>query len=205
MPIPSASVDICNLALDIMGEDPIASIDDPETEKEELMARWYDTTRRAVLREYVWNFAQKWRVLARTGAGEGEYDDAYALPNDFVRLNGVGEHKDRPYEDYEIGEGVIFASKGDSLTIRYNRDITNVARFDALFVKLFSLRLAESTAYQITKKKSVVENIANLIKLAEPKTTSVDGQERKPVRIQRSKYLAARRRGSTSSGKYYDC
>lgn len=203
--IPSAPVDICNLALDIMGEEPIASIDDPETEKEEMMARWYDATRRAVLRKYVWNFAQKWRVLARTGAGEGEYADAYALPNDYVRLNGVGENKNRPYDDYELGEGVLYASKGDSITIRYNRDVTNVAKFDALFVNLLALRLAKATAYQVTKKKSVVEAIDLMMKQAEPESASVDGQERKPVRIQKSKYLAARRRGYSSSGKYYDC
>lgn len=203
--IPSAPVDICNLALDIMGEAPIASIDDPETEKEELMARWYDTTRRAVLRKYLWNFAQKWRVLARTGAGEGEYADAYALPNDFVRLNGVGEHKDRPYEEFELGEGVLYASKGNSISIRYNRDVTNVAKFDPLFVNLFALRLARATAFQITKKKSMVEIIDGLLKQAEPESASVDGQERKPIRIQNSKYLAARRHGSSSSGKCYDC
>lgn len=203
--IPSAPVDICNLALDIMGEAPIASIDDPETEKEELMARWYDTTRRAVLRKYLWNFAQKWRVLARTGAGEGEYADAYALPNDFVRLNGVGEHKDRPYEEFELGEGVLYASKGNSISIRYNRDVTNVAKFDPLFVNLFALRLARATAFQITKKKTMVEIIDQLLKQAEPESASVDGQERKPIRIQNSKYLAARRHGSSSSGKYYDC
>lgn len=203
--IPSAPVDICNLACDLMGEAPISSVELPTTEKEELFARWYDACRQLVLREQVWNFAQKTREIARTGDGEGLYADSYNLPNDFVRLNGVGEDPRYPITQYEITERAILASEGSSIIIRYNKDITNVASMDAAFVNMFALRLAVKTAYKITKKKSIVKDLNEMIVIEEPKARGVDGQERPPIRVQRSRYLRARAiNGPRQSGRYYE-
>lgn len=205
MASPSAPVDICNLACDAMGEGPISSVEIPATEKEELFARHYDQVRRLVLREQVWNFAQKYREIARTGNGEGRFADLYALPNDFVRFNGIGKNLHCQVKDYELTERAILANQGSSLILRYNRDITNVASMDAAFINVFALRLALKTAFKITKKKSVVETIEAMLKIEEPKAISVDGQERPPIRTQRSKYLSARRRNSANtSGRYYE-
>lgn len=194
----NSAVGICNLALDALGEAPITSIESPSTDLEETMARWYDIMRLTVLREQVWNFAQKYRVLPRTGGGEGGFADAYALPNDFVRLNSIGEDPYFPITDYEMSiddssRRVIYASNGDTLPIRYNRDITKVGLMDPLFVTYFALRLALEVAYTVNKKASIIDKIVSRIAQAEPKTVSVDGQERVPRRIQNSKYLAARR------------
>lgn len=194
----NSAVGICNLALDVIGEAPITSIESPQTDLEERMARWYDITRLAVLREQVWNFAQKYRELPRTGDGEGGFTDAYALPNDFVRINSIGSDPYFPITDYELSvddanRRVIYASNGTTLPIRYNRDITQVSLMDPLFVTYLSLRLALEVAYAINKKASIVKVVTDRIAQAEPKTVSVDGQERVPRRIQASKYLAARR------------
>jgi hypothetical protein len=206
MSAPTAAVDICNLALHHVGERAINSIEAPTTDNEETLALWYDHTRQTLLRDYVWNCAQKYTVLARAGDGEGSYDDAYNLPNDFIRLNSVGEDITDPITDYELGEGVIYASEGDELPIRYNRNITNVNSFDALFIDCLALAIAENIAFKITKKKSVSDLMAQKLAMRLPKATSVDGQERPPRRVERSKYLTARRFGGSINrdNRYYE-
>lgn len=202
---PQSPVDVCNLALEYIAESPISSIEDPKNNREETMSRWYDHVRRMVLREYVWNFAQKVKEIPRTEAGTGTYADAYNLPNDFVRLNSVGLNRGCPIKHYDLRDGQIHASEGDSIWIYYTRDVREVTKMDELFIDILAIRLALKVAYKFTKKKSVVEGLMGLLRTEEPKASSVDGQERIPRRIEKSKYLTARRYGNSRSRnhKYY--
>ncbi len=204
---PTADIDICNLACDHCKEAPITGIDPAKSEKEKLFARWYDTVRRQLLRMQPWQFAKKYKMLPRTGDGEGQWADAYRLPVDFIRLNHVGETLDDEWE-YEMSEGRILANGGNSLPIHYNRDISDVRLFDAMFVNYFALHLALKVAFKLTGKKAVVDQISQLIALEEPKTTSVNGQERKPRRVERSKYTGLRRglgsHPTRGGGKYWN-
>jgi hypothetical protein len=206
---PATEVAICNLALDRVGEKGVSSIDSPTTDTERIMARWYDHIRRVCLRECVWNWAQGYTVLARAGDGTvGEHADSYNLPSDFIRLNSVGRYIDDPIVDYDINGDAIEASEGDELPIRYNKDITDVTLFDPLFVDFFVQKLAEAVAYKFTKKRSVAEMMAQSVAMATPKAFSVDGQERKPRRIEQSKMLTARRAASGGAlgrdNRYYE-
>lgn len=204
---PSSPVAICNLALDYIGEAAIESIEAPTHPREETMARHYDQVRQTVLREYVWNFAQKYRELPRAGDGEGGHEDYYDLPVECIRVNSIGEDRLNPITDYDyFGRQIHVDNGGESLPIWYNLDVTEVSKMDALFVNIFALRLAVKVAYKFTKKKSVVDTINALLALEEPKAISVDGQERPPRRIQKSKYLTARRNGGNinNDNRYYD-
>ena len=205
MAAPTSPVDICNLALDHVGDLPISSVEVPTDARGEVMARWYDQTRRSVLREYCWNFAQKYTTLARTGDGEGPHDDKYLMPADCVRLNVVGTDIYDRIEDYDISGRYIHTSAGASLAIRYNRDIDQVSQMDVLFINILAMRLAIKIAYKMSKKKSIVEMLEGLLSREEGKAISVDGQERPPRRVQRSKYLEARRGGGgwTGGNRYY--
>lgn len=207
MPAPTAPIDICKMAVSHCGERQtgLSSITEPESALEELLALWYDQTRLDLLRDYAWNFAQEYTVLARAGDGKDGYEDKYALPTDCVRLNSVGEYITDPITDYQIYGSDIHCSNGTSLPIRYNTDVIDVRQMDAGFVTVFALALAQNIAYDLTKKKSVEDKITERLAMALPKKTSVDGQERPPVRIQRSKYLSARHRSSLPGydNRYY--
>jgi hypothetical protein len=206
MTAPESSVDICNLALHHIGERSIASIENPTGDNEETMALWYDQVRREVLQKQVWNFAQKYTVLASAGDGDDGYTDKYRLPEDFIRLNTVGEDIYNPITDYTIDDLYIHADEGDSLPIRYNRDIEDVRVFSPTFIAVFALALAEKVAYKITKKKSVVDLVNALKKEAMPDAAAIDGQQRPPRRVQRSKLLTARRFSSNLNRdpRYYE-
>ncbi len=62
MAAPTTDVDICNLALDYLKQNKTVVTDittSPTTEEEITCARWYHTTREALLRSHYWVFARK--------------------------------------------------------------------------------------------------------------------------------------------------
>lgn len=200
MAAPTTAEEICSLALGYIGEPGIeGDITAPVTKNEQLCAQWYDIMRQGLLREYVWNFAQKYATVARQGNGAGGYADAYLVPSDCLRVLGFGEDHTigMNFTDFQMtnesgGTTINVDNSGGSLYIRYILDEDDPTRFDPLFTDLLALKLAEVLAYAITKKKTVRENVTQMISLKLPKAISVDGQERPPVRVQRSRYLNAR-------------
>ena len=94
MGLPASKIDICNMALDYVGQSPVGNIDSPGTPTEILVARHYDDARQNVLRKYCWNFAKTRAKCSRNATPLFDYADSYQLPNDFVRFlstNGVND------------------------------------------------------------------------------------------------------------------
>jgi len=207
MAIPTSKTAICNLALDYLSQEEIVTnIDTPSTQTEVVCSRWYDVTRREVLRGSVWNFAKTRTTLSLNSSSPAfGYDDAYNLPNDFLRLllvtNGDDLTCDRSIiEDYEIeGKQILINNGGaNSLFIIYIKDETNVSKYDALFVKALALSLALNIAYKFTLKDRVVNRVKALLTETLQKARSIDGQER-PPRIIDNTYLSNVRRNMSSS------
>lgn len=202
------AVDICNIALDHLGEKSnIANIDNPETDNEHLCARHYYVVLEYVLRNYVWNFAITRKVISRDpqNTPEFDYSDAYSLPQDFVRLVNFNNNESLVGAEYDIsGSHLLLNNDGaSSVRLRYIRRVEDVRLFDAGFVHLFSLYLALNIAYKKTSKQTLMDRLAKQIELAEAKIVSIDGQERPPKRIQKSRYRRARHGGSgTGASKY---
>lgn len=206
MSAPTSPVDICNLSLDHLKQSPITSIDTPTEIAEVIFARWYDTCRRAMLRAHTWNFAIKRTVLTPDSTAPAfGYDDAYNLPNDFIRIVSIGDDSIRDFEkQYEIENGqLLMSNDAGSVNLRYIYDITNVIKFDALFIDVFSLYMAVRTSNKFSISSSLKTELKDDFKIAWANSMSVDGQERPPVRIQKSKILARRRGYSNSSNPNY--
>ena len=116
---PTASVDICNLALDAIGQLPISSILNPTTQTEDICARQYDPTRRQVLREFIFNFARKTTQLVKTANAptHPEFVNGYSLPNDFIRLLTLGDRVlyggNIPTQFFDFSAGYLYC---DDLT-----------------------------------------------------------------------------------------
>jgi len=202
---PTTAVDICNLAMSMIGQSvEITSITDPKTPNEVVLSKWYDQERLCLLREYVWNFAKKKQLCARVSDTPAfDYTDQYALPNKFVRLLSIGGMSVTDYDlDYELEGGYIQMnnSGANSIQLRYISDEENVALFDSLFVNVLTMRIALKIAYKFTAKTSIVNSIGKELAIAEGRAASLDGQER-PPRIRRSSKIISRRRSGVSS--YY--
>lgn len=208
MAAPATSVDICNLALDRLGEARIASISAPTGRADLLLSTQYDPRRQELLRRFIFNFSKKYAVLtAAPLTGEGAvvpafgFARAYALPADFIRLLALGDvtvNADVESDLYDLSDGYIFTGEGegddsDELNAHYVYDAVTVTKFDPLFTRCLAMQLAADCAYALTKKQSVVDAVNRDLRLAEAAAAAVAGQEKPPRRIQRSNWLAARR------------
>jgi len=196
----SSPVAICNLALDHLNQAAISNIDTPVNKTEVVCARWYANVRRAVLRSHVWNFAKARAALSRNATAPAfGYTSAYDLPGDFIRLLFIGDDSINDYNrDYEVEGKQILIDDDDGINIGYIRSEEDVSKFDALFVDLFALKLALRIAYKFTVKNTVVNRLKDLLVDAENEAKAIDGQERPPKRIERSKFRDARQ-SSTSN------
>src|SRR5574343_15671 len=150
-----SSVEVCNLALDLLRHrDAVTSIEDPASDTEAICARWYDVTRRSVLRQFPWNFARKLTSLSRNSTDPAfGYADAYNLPGDYIQMVFVGEDIDEDYEtDFSIQNGQILINNSGSsdLSVCYVYDCTDVALFDPIFLDLFTAELAVRLANGLT-------------------------------------------------------
>ena len=203
MPKPTSPIDVCNLALDRLGQASISSIDAPKTQSEDICARHYDTTRREILRDYIFNFAKKLATLTidATFTPDHGFVNAYKLPNDFIRLLALGDTSinfDVAPNLYDLSENRILTNQGDngSLKISYIFDATQVNHFDTLFLKLFKLRLAANMAYKFTLKNTFIDALLKEMESVQTAAAAVAGQEKPPRRIQRSRLIEVRRYGS---------
>ncbi len=172
----------------------VSNITEPSTETEVACALWYDVTRQGLLREYVWRFAKARETLDRTGTPAFDWESAYKLPNDFIRLLSVnGSREIYQSQDYDLEGGDLLLNGTEATAkIRYIRDNTNVPEWDPLFKILMSYQLALKLSYRFTAQKGLVEELSKRIAEIEPKTITINAQERPPLRLQRSRFLAAR-------------
>lgn len=202
MPAPTSAADICNIALDYFGErGDVSSIEIPEKPNEVIMARHYDLVRQSLLREYTWNFARAEATLARTGDGGLDYVDRFLLPTDCLRLISIGQWHCKIHDYNILGKEVYInrqvitpsSSSTNALQIRYIKDVTNVADMDSLFIRLFALYLAAEVAYKFSNERNQAAMLNELITRELPKAISINAQEKKPKKVERSRWIEARR------------
>ena len=123
VPPPGSAVAICNLALARLGQKPITSIETPTGANADLCALHYPMTRRALLRgPRVYNFAKKYARLTKSATEIPAFGfaSAFALPNNFLRLLGIGDvtiNNDTPAGLYDLVNGFIYTDERDGVGI----------------------------------------------------------------------------------------
>lgn len=197
----TSETDIGNLALDLLSAGTVQNIVTPTTPTEELLNRWYDQTRKKVLREHPWNFAASRAVLSASSATPAfGFAYAFPVPADFIRLLSVQDAdgndlqtKSYGFENVDNQRCIVSNTEGGSLRLRYVFNITDVSSFDPLFIHLFAHELALAVAYKVTESNGNVERIGAIQQNAARMAKSIDGQENPPTIITRSKSINARR------------
>lgn len=210
MSIPVSPPEVCNLSLDLLRHDTlITSIDTPETSEESLGARWYDATRRSVLRMFPWNFARLRTTIPRiSGTPVSEYADAYQLPNNYENYVFIGEDKDDPVNTDFVIEGKTLLVNNDgasSLKLCYVYDCTDVTKFDPIFLMLLVAELAVVFGNSITGLNKSIAGMEKLRDRWEAKARAKNGQENPPKVRYDSPLLNKRRsaqRSTSSDGKH---
>ena len=201
----TSRVDICQAAAMKIGSQTITSIENPKTVTESRLSFLFDKVKRTVIRAGVWNFAQA--ILTLPSVSEDVPDGftkVFALPNDYLRYIGViqnGFLVVQDTEDYMLAGGKIYQRNyaSDSLTIKYLRDVSDVKKFDDLFIEALVLKLAYELCFIESQKSALTKRLLEEYTLKMVEAKAINGQEQKPRRVQRSRWGAARRSVSNSS------
>lgn len=173
----TSSTEICNLALQRIGERTITSLDqDDEVARRCKIA--YPQSRDALLRMHPWNFAIKRATLAAdTATPDWEYAYQHTLPSDCLRLirtqTETWATRDEaarlafPYTspDYRV-EGRKIVSDEETQKIEYIYRNEDISQYDDLFIDALIARLSAELA---AASKKNVSGVQGLWKTAEVK------------------------------------
>jgi hypothetical protein len=206
----TSSTEIANLALDLLSAGIVTDIENGTSPTEALMKRWYDQSRRKCLREHPWNFAIRRATLAASATAPAfGYAKAFPVPADFLRILYVStdlvsdQETILPTSAYQVeGNAVLITnnySSSESLRLVYVADVTTVSNMDPLFVDLLAYEIALSVAYKVTENNTNIQRLGELHKRRSAIARAIDGQERPPTRVERSRSRHARINGTQSN------
>jgi len=215
MSAPTSEVDICNLILDELKQGPINSIETPVTKTEYILARNYDQLRRESLYAHPWKFAITRIELTPNPSTEPlfGYTYAYDLPTDYLRLITVGDDYIGDLRtEYEIENGQLLAVAGDvtfdgsTKLVRYMKDVTEVTKFSPGFIRYLVLRGAITLSNKFSVSPALKTDLKEDFERISTEAKAINGQERRPKKIQFSPLLSKRRGfpGGVFATKYTD-
>lgn len=142
------SVDICNLALDLIGAEGILTSLADKTKEGRLCTRNYDPSRRSVLTLHPWKFASNRVILtASVTIPAFKYTTQYDLPADCLKPRLLNDSD----EDWVREGAELFTFTTGMANLTYTKDITDPTLFDAQFCDVLAYHLAKKMAYALTQ------------------------------------------------------
>jgi len=186
----SSTVEICNGALQYLGEIRIVALTQTTKEARECNSAW-DRVRRATIRRHSWNSTTARASLPKLSTVPAYgFDIEYQLPADCLRVFDI-EGSDNE-TDWRVEGRKLLTDFGAPLGILYAQDITDSQQFDPMLVEVLALALAVSICETITqsntKKKELMANLKDAITDAK----IVDGQEQTPSEFEEDNWLLVR-------------
>ncbi len=177
----ASEVEICNLAMTVLGADRIASLSDNTENARRLVAVYADCVK-DVLRAHPWNFAiarVQLALLATTPIFG--YDYEFQLPSDCLRVIEVS-NGESPLTDFKI-EGRKLLCNYTEIYIKYIVYITDPNIFTSQFIFVLSSRLAAELAYAITNNKSTADIALKVYMDRLQQCKATDAQESDSVNV----------------------
>ena len=153
-------VNMCNSALNLLGASTISALTD-DTKNARLCNQRYEPVRNRVFRSHAWNCLHKRVQLAQNStAPVVEYDHAYALPSDCLRVlkihNGTTDSI-KTALDYKL-EGRNIVTDLDTVFLIYIALDTDPNNYDTYLRESISHQLAADLCYAITNNASLANN-----------------------------------------------
>lgn len=151
------ALELVNLALATIGADTISSLTE-DTKEATLASLLYSQARDEVLEAHPWVCALKRAELDMDTPADYGWENAFALPEDFlslVEVEGAGADSPRVYEI----EGKRILTDLDTMRIRYVARVEDVSLFPPAMTDCIVLNLASKLAYAIVGKESLAANL----------------------------------------------
>ena len=150
----TSSVSICSNALLQLGDNPIASFDDP-ARRATVCSNLYPEVRDAMLRTHPWNSCTKRTVLAPLADKPSfDYPYQFQLPSDWLRTIQIGSR--RCPLDY-AAEGQRILAYVDALPIVYIFRNENEATWESTLVDVVTKAMKAAIAYPITQSAAMAQ------------------------------------------------
>jgi hypothetical protein len=172
-----STVSICNRALDLLGADPITSLEDG-SKAANLCQRNFAPSADSVLRLYPWNAAlRRARLPALSEAPAWGYLYQYQLPQGpepafCLRLLEIDNGS-----DYRVEGRRILADYAAPLDILYIGRVTDTAAFDPLLAEAVAAKLAVHLAGNLTESGSRIEATRSYLRDVLAQAKAIDAQE----------------------------
>ena len=189
MAITTTQLEIANMALILLGQEPLLSFD-KDSRNGRAVRAFFEAARVGVLEDAHWSFATKRVVLAPDAEAPAfGWANQFTLPSDFLKeqfiLNGSDSNV-----TYRIESGKLLTNITEPRLI-YTWNQTDYSRYTAKFIELLAYKLAAKCAYQATNSRSEEQALFNAYSALLIETMSSDsigdGEERV---VQESAWLA---------------
>ncbi|WP_147819699.1 hypothetical protein [Salidesulfovibrio onnuriiensis] len=185
-------IEICNNALQDLGEDPVMSLTDDCKAARLCNQRWA-SVRDAVLRAHPWNCCQAQAELAAgVKTPLWRWEREYPLPTDCLRVIEVVGGGGAEVRNWEIQGAVILCSEDAPIYLAYVRREVDPKKYDSLLSETLSARLAATLAYPLSGSTSLANAFwaAYQDKLSEAR--GVDAREGIPASVRMTGWLSAK-------------
>lgn len=156
-----SKVYLCNLALSLIGNKTITSIETPTTAEEKICKLWYEKTLKQALINASPNFARSRANIPMSNyTNPFGFTNAFKIPNDCLKVLGIGE-EDNIQAEYSVeGDYILTNENNDnSLPIRYIKYIEDDTKFSDGFIDYFIYLLANNICYQINKESDLKQRL----------------------------------------------
>ena len=187
-------VNMCNSALNLLGASTIANLTD-DTKNARLCNQRYEPVRNRVFRSHAWNCLHKRLQLAQNStAPVVEYDHAYALPSDCLRVlkihNGTTDSIASAL-DYKL-EGRNIVTDIDTVFVIYIALDTDPNNYDTYLRESISHQLAADLAYAITNNATLANQYMTRADERLREARFIDATENSLGTIEASEFTNAR-------------
>jgi len=187
-------VNMCNSALNLLGASTIAALTD-DTKNARLCNQRYEPVRNRVFRSHAWNCLHKRLQLAQNStAPVVEYDHAYALPSDCLRVlkihNGSTDSIASAL-DYKL-EGRNIVTDIDTVFVIYIALDTDPNNYDTYLRESISHQLAADLAYAITNNATLANQYMTRADERLREARFIDATENSLGTIEASEFTNAR-------------
>ena len=169
------AITLCSKALIKIGAKSITSFEE-DTAEAEVANQLYESTLQNLLASYPWRFALVQKTLARlTDKPISDYQYAYQLPNDCVRVLSAGQNVKSSGLNYKI-VGQKLYTNAENVVLNYIRRPEENA-FPAFFVEALIGKLATEFCLPLTESTTRTDYVKKMSETSIATARLVDSQQ----------------------------
>lgn len=167
MAIGATATDIANLALTLIGEEPIMNIEDVRNKQGKTVKTMFNFAKRSAFVTHPWACLMKRAALAADNTPPiFGYANSYTLPPDYVRLYRVIDPEtNNPIEEpYKMEGNKVLCDRDAPLYIEYTAETDDYSNLHAHVYEVFVHTLALAITLPITAKSTIYNSISRTLK-----------------------------------------